>query len=127
MKKIFLLIMMLIMVLTMTACTETTNYKIMGNYDRETSEYVIKNISHSDYKDLEVELIIESANGYSKRIAYEVGDLDSQDEYRIDLSDVSDASNVYMEAYNYYVSVWEYIFILVIILLFTLLIILVFD
>ena len=111
MKRIFTIIMLVMLILTISACTGSITNQIIGDYSEGTKEYVVSNISSSDYKDMTVELMIENDKGHSKSIEYDVGTLKSGENYIIDMSDIDNIQSISFERYTYYESPWPYVFI----------------
>jgi len=101
MKKVFVLLMLILTILMLTACTGTNTNFLTGFYDNETKQYHIKNVSSDDYQELVVYLVVENKNGYEKEIKYEIGNLDKGEEYIIDLSDMAEINRVYFSKYDY--------------------------
>ena len=106
MKKILLLITMSIMLFTITSCTYDESYKLAATYNFEERQCCITNISKAtDYKDLNVTVVINGKDNFAKEITYEIGDLESSETYTGDLSYISEdieVSGVYVKSYEYY-------------------------
>lgn len=105
MKKFLMVVMTIVFIVLLAGCTNVEQAYIAGFYNAETNEYCIKNERGSDYEELVVHLKVENENGYEKELEYDIGTLKADEEYVIDLSEVSEISEVYLYKYYYYKSV----------------------
>ena len=105
-EKTILLIMMLIMLFTISACTYELSNNLIATYDFEDRQCDITNISNAtDYEKLKVTIILEAKDNFSKEIVCDIGSLKSGEIYTDDLSYFSEdieVSNVYIKSYEYY-------------------------
>lgn len=106
MKKVILVIMILIMLFTIGACTNEQSNNLIATYDFENRQCDITNISKTkDYEKLNVTVVLNGKDNFSKEIKFEIGDLDSGETYKGDLSYISEekeVANVYVKSYEYY-------------------------
>lgn len=106
MKRILLVFVLVIICITCTACTteERTN-NLTLDYNKETRECVLTNISDYDYEELELTLIVCGKDGFQKKIKEIVGTLYKGEEYSFKLSGVDEEiqiKKVMFESYSYY-------------------------
>lgn len=114
MKKFLMVVMAIVFIVLLAGCTEVTTAYLTGFYNSETNEYYIKNELGSDYEELVVHLKVENENGYKKVLKYDIGTLKADEEYVIDLSEVSEISEVYLYKYYYYKSIMPLIILIII-------------
>lgn len=105
MKKFLMVVMTIVFIVLLAGCTNVEKAYITGFYNAETNEYCIKNERGIDYEELVVHLKVENENGYEKELEYDIGTLKADEEYVIDLSEVSEISEVYLYKYYYYKSI----------------------
>lgn len=107
----------MVVFLILVGCSKTSKLDVIGFYNAETSEYHIKNVAEDiDYEDFTVHLIVKNEKGDEKSISYDVGNLKANSEYTIDLSDMTEISEVYLYKYTYYESLIYTIIALIILL-----------
>ena len=105
MKKITGIFMVVFLILILVGCSKASKLYITGFYNAETREYHIKNVAENiDYEDITVYLKIKNEKGYETNINYDIESLRPDSEYTIDLSDMTEISEVYLYKYTYYES-----------------------
>lgn len=114
MKKFLMVVMAIVFIVLLTGCTNVTTAYLTGFYNAETNEYCIKNERGADYEELVVHLKVENENGYEKELKYDIGTLKADEEYVIELSEISEISEVYLYKYYYYKSIMPLIIIIAI-------------
>ena len=124
-KRIVSVLMLFIMCLGLSACTAVDTNKLGIKYFPDEKQCVIKNISDENYKDLKVNLVAETPEGFEKEIVASVGELKKEESYIYDLNDEDILDNnisVYIKSCEYYTSPWEIVACMVLVIFIGLLI-----
>lgn len=109
MKKIILVSILVIMCISITACTETHELNLSMSYDNETQTCIIENIDDRDYKDIVVKISLKGKDGFVKNIEQNIGDLKEGEKTSFKLSGITEETqieNVVLESFDYYVETW---------------------
>ena len=109
MKKIILISMLVVLCVSITACTSTHELNLSMSYNQETQNCIIENTSNLDYEDVVVNISLEGKDGFVKKIAKNIGDLKEGEKTSFKITDVSEKMQVYnvvFESFDYYVNPW---------------------
>ena len=102
-RRIIPILTMLATCFVISACTIESKVSFKQNYIASEKQFVFKNVSGEDYKNLKVTLALEQiSTGFDKEIIVDVGDLKDGDSYTYKLAE-DDIKGINSEEISIYI------------------------